>query len=637
MALARASLACIVFGVLCQASRTTDEQRARAWLLAHDNPDEAGMNELRATDPTAFGIVQALLAKQKLGLLDPNHPSASFTKAAPKEHKSFAEAAAEAGIANDAPVHAEAESSVQQPYPDVADASPYPEVSHHSHDPWNFKVASHDDDELVSSVLGQVAALKSGEATPTADTSSYQDGGSSRSLLSSSHAVRSGGDLSSGSIAALSNAFGKRAPAPPSLDWGNRYAATSNSAEPSTVMQKPQAAMSQANSNVYSPSPRQYMANSHAYAPPRRVAAIVERRRTPVTDVNPYLPPAPFKVSPISQAPAYTFHASRRAPVAVERPQPAMSQENSYLKGIDFGAKYASRPAPVEKPQPAMDQENSYLKGIDFSSELADAHAHQIKTVYHPLNVAPQASMSQENSYLKGIDFSSELAAAQHSEARQAMRATPVSIEKPKLQLAPVPQETLDSSADAPDGSFLKGFNFNDEMKEVGIKQAVAPLKTAVNGYLNDINFNAANTEVAAPASPQPRPQRQAVPAQENPYAQEIKFNAQALQAPQAAVAEKNLEESDFHKLAAEYRQELPPPPAPRQSVDLGSAFSKDLAEAKSNGWRRALQATDWGKDKPRMSMASVASKADQKDDDDFDLETPGMITNHISAWLDKR
>merc|ERR1719428_155116 len=177
-------------------------------------------------------------------------------------------------------------------------------------------------------------------------------------------------------------------------------------------------------------------------------------------------------------------------------------------------------------------------------------------------------------------------------------------------------------------------------MKEVGIKQAVgavAPLKTAVNGYLSDINFNAASAEVAAPVPEQPRPQRQTAPAHENPYAQEIKFDPQALQAPQTAAAQQNLEESDFHKLAAEYRQELPPPPAPRQSVDLGSAFTKDLAEAKSNGWRRALQATDWGKDKPRMSMASVASKADQKDDDDFDLETPGMITNHISAWLDKR
>jgi hypothetical protein len=637
MTLARAGLACIVLSVLCQASRIADEQRAREWLLAHDNPDQAGMNELKATDPTAFGIVQALLAKQKLGLLDPKHPSASFTDTAPKEHKTFVEAAEEAGISSDLPEHAEAGAGVAKPYPDVAEASPYPEVSQHSHDPWSFKAAGHDDDELVNSVLGQVAELKGGGSLPSTDGGS-SDGGSSGSLLSSSRTMNAAGGFPS-SIAALSGAFTKRAPAQPSLDWGSRYSGTSTSSD---TQVKPQAVMNQANSYVYSPPARQPVAPSYTYSPPHHVAAIVERRRKPVTDVNPYLPPTPFKVTPLSQAPSYTYaSASRSAPPIMERRQPAMSQQNSYLKGIDFGGEFAHAarrtPVAVDKPQPAMSQENSYLTGIDFSSELAAAHADHINTVLRPLSVEPHASMNQENSYLKGIDFSAELSQAAKSEAQrsvEAIRETPMNVEQPKPHLAPVPEQAVDSSdtVDAPDGSALQGFSFNDEMKEVGIKQAAAVTKTAVNGYLSDINFNAAKQQVAVPAPEQPRPQMQAAPPRENQFAQEIRDDSQGTQ---------ELEQSDFHKLAAQYRQEETPPPVPRsvlaaQSVDLGSAFEKDLAAAKNNNWKRALAATDWGKDQPRMAMASVTSKVNNKDDDDFDLETPGMITNHISSWLDK-
>jgi hypothetical protein len=285
-----------------------------------------------------------------------------------------------------------------------------------------------------------------------------------------------------------------------------------------------------------------------------------------------------------------------------------------------------------------MSQENSYLNGIDFSSELAEAHKDQIKTVY---NVAPQAqaSMSQENTYLKlsGVDFSAELATAEQRHVNQAMRAGPPA--KPVPRLMRVPQQALDGPVDAPDGSFLKGFDFSDEMKEVGIKPASAPPQTSTNGYLKGIDFHSANEEVAA-APPQPALVPVQPPSQTqtraNPYLQGMNnFNMQAAQASAtSALAEKNLDESDFHRLAAEYRKEETAPKLP-QTVDLGSSFTKDLAAAKSNTWKRALDATDWGGDKHKMSMARVSSRADDKDDDDFDLETPGMITNHISSWLD--
>merc|ERR1719428_2053335 len=50
--------------------------RAREWLRTHEDPDQAGMDELRQTNPDAYAIVQALITKKSLGLLNPRHPKA---------------------------------------------------------------------------------------------------------------------------------------------------------------------------------------------------------------------------------------------------------------------------------------------------------------------------------------------------------------------------------------------------------------------------------------------------------------------------------------------------------------------------------------------------------------------------------
>merc|ERR1719316_2010297 len=50
--------------------------RAREWLRTHEDPDQAGMEELRTTNPDAYAIVQALITKKSLGLLNPKHPTA---------------------------------------------------------------------------------------------------------------------------------------------------------------------------------------------------------------------------------------------------------------------------------------------------------------------------------------------------------------------------------------------------------------------------------------------------------------------------------------------------------------------------------------------------------------------------------
>merc|ERR1719262_1262921 len=52
--------------------------RAREWLKTYgeEDPDQAGMDELRQTNPDAYAIVQALITKKSLGLLNPKHPNA---------------------------------------------------------------------------------------------------------------------------------------------------------------------------------------------------------------------------------------------------------------------------------------------------------------------------------------------------------------------------------------------------------------------------------------------------------------------------------------------------------------------------------------------------------------------------------
>merc|ERR1711862_1019775 len=61
---------------------TSARSAALAWLGKHGGaPQGDELAELKAENPEAYGIVKALLTKRSLGLLDPKHPSASFSAA----------------------------------------------------------------------------------------------------------------------------------------------------------------------------------------------------------------------------------------------------------------------------------------------------------------------------------------------------------------------------------------------------------------------------------------------------------------------------------------------------------------------------------------------------------------------------
>merc|ERR1719335_1078482 len=78
-----------------QSAEAAELYQSKEWLSAHVKggtpADIAGMQDLKNTDPNAFAVVQALLTKQSMGLLDPSNPTASFADGAPHKHSSFAE------------------------------------------------------------------------------------------------------------------------------------------------------------------------------------------------------------------------------------------------------------------------------------------------------------------------------------------------------------------------------------------------------------------------------------------------------------------------------------------------------------------------------------------------------------------
>lgn len=116
---------------------STASQRAYAWLLRHtESPDAAGMKDLKSSDPNAYAIVEALLTKRSLGLLQPDQPSASFSGSA--HPHSFKEEASAKGLIGPARSHA------------ALAELPYPSVGSDGKDPFSFR-PSHDDDIIASS------------------------------------------------------------------------------------------------------------------------------------------------------------------------------------------------------------------------------------------------------------------------------------------------------------------------------------------------------------------------------------------------------------------------------------------------------------------------------------------------------
>jgi len=149
------------------------EVKARVWMLDHANPNVDDLAELKNENPDAYALVKALLMKKSLGLLDPKHPTASFSKPAP--HADDGDHAVGAAVyekfaTTDKEKQALEASNV--PYDTAEMSAVAPSHQSGSKDWLNWKPADSaaNDDAMVKNVLGSVAGLMGQKpgATPSA-------------------------------------------------------------------------------------------------------------------------------------------------------------------------------------------------------------------------------------------------------------------------------------------------------------------------------------------------------------------------------------------------------------------------------------------------------------------------------------
>jgi len=165
-----AAVAAVAAGATAKA-----EVSARVWMLDHANPNNDELSELRAENPDAYALVKALLTKRSLGLLDPKHPTASFSKPAPEEDNHAVGAAVYAKFATtDKERQALAGSEPAYDTSTVEDEVVTPAPSSGSHDWLNWKPSDSaaNDDAMVKNVLGSVAGLVGKKAAPPAPSQS---------------------------------------------------------------------------------------------------------------------------------------------------------------------------------------------------------------------------------------------------------------------------------------------------------------------------------------------------------------------------------------------------------------------------------------------------------------------------------
>lgn len=387
-------------------------QTAREWLRTHQDPgDEAGMAELKATNPDAYAMVNALLTKRSLGLLKTRHPLAQMNPADG------------ADAASDSP---QAEPKAEMTAPDME--VQVPSVPKH-HDFMNWKPVS--DDQVVSNVLGMVGSLKGGTAPQSPEV-----------VATAVENVRAppvpmpepAAQPQIQSVSVQPPEVQSKLPQPQqqpqhhasvlSFDWGNTYAGLSakkiDTQTPEVKAQAMEAPAQQAEITSPDVSVEVPTASNHHdflnWKPPDDAQMVsnvlgmvagLTRHNVPQAAASPEedAQGAPVKVEELRALPKIQPDAEERAqPVAQAQslPQPQkQSPHHASVLSFDWGNTYAgfeskrndaqsAAASPVMKTPVQQDSStNPYLKGIDFTNELSPSTMSQVS----------------ENSYLKSVDF----------------------------------------------------------------------------------------------------------------------------------------------------------------------------------------------------------------------------------------
>jgi hypothetical protein len=153
-----------------EAASVSATSAAQAWLRTHAGaPDE--LAELKGANPEAYALVNALLTKRSLGLLNAKHPTASMADTAPAASQ-MAEPV-ERGPQAFAKFATPAEVPASQPEAVVPHVElPYANVKSSHHDWLNWTPHSSTADEtMVANVLGMVGGMKGAPASSVPEAS----------------------------------------------------------------------------------------------------------------------------------------------------------------------------------------------------------------------------------------------------------------------------------------------------------------------------------------------------------------------------------------------------------------------------------------------------------------------------------
>lgn len=345
---------------------TSAEARAKVWLKQHESPDEAGLNDLKASDPNSYAIVQALLMKQQAGLLDPSNPAGGKHE----EHESAAD------IMRDAPTIEGAAPSIMS---EIAVRAPVQHSNYGQYAPtgnnWAFKPKVSDDD-VMSIITGGAPAPSSDAIQPI-----------SQMVMSASYTRPS--PVANTNSEVLSILSGTSHPTMSAM----AYAAPARN----DALYIPHRHVAAA----YTPPVQQYGGRAASFNPNKGdddALAIIEG--TPVQQPSSSLLSSRRTVSDDSQSSGgNTMYGisldwgKSAAPAAPAAPVASMSQENArvapaapvanflpvantgpnpYLEGIDLGG--SSMEAP--KPAAAMISQNSYMSQISFPHKRGEEPAY---------------------------------------------------------------------------------------------------------------------------------------------------------------------------------------------------------------------------------------------------------------------
>jgi hypothetical protein len=139
--------------------------KAKYFLQRHtaDAPNADELAELKNQNPEAYALVNALLTKRSLGLLDPKHPTASFTKVDEKSTSEDQGPEAFAKFASPGELAAHSQQAASAAPVDVPYAAVQSAPAHRDWLNWKPQSSADNDEAMVQNVLGAVAELKGGK------------------------------------------------------------------------------------------------------------------------------------------------------------------------------------------------------------------------------------------------------------------------------------------------------------------------------------------------------------------------------------------------------------------------------------------------------------------------------------------